>query len=264
MSYQSRRPSQYVRRPMGGFLDDAVDFFARGGDTGSQNFLDSNCKQFAAIAPEVKQRDLQIADVRANWNPTGFYTVDQFSQIMVLTRRMTESTTDAITKMLGQSQLNAHRELLTQAINSVHKAIGTGALAADPLEEYSRALLIARTQGKEVIEAQGLKRTILNVMTTVRDAVETYEMVKCARPPSLNFIEKALSAFTALYNFLKTVVGVAIDIAKTLGRAVAAIPDTLGTLFTVLKWSALLGGAYFIGAKAGIIPATYDPLGLGK
>lgn len=260
MSYQSRRPSRTrVPRGLGGLLDDLINFSSGG----TQQNLDQVCIQAAPSDPQVAARTAQITDLEQNWNPTGFYTADQLGQALGFTMRMTGAISEALGAAITAPELDAHRARLQGALDDVQRAIGVGGFGVDPLGPYAAAAANVRAQvgGDGVIEAKGFKRTVLNVMRKVRDATEVLVAVNCARPNLLfAAMGAAVSAFTALYDFLKSLVQLVLDAAV----AVAKIPDAVSDLFTYAKWALIIGGGYWIATKAGVVPEKYDPLKLGR
>ncbi len=257
MSYQSRRPTNArVMRAatLGDLVDDGMNAFF---DLFSE---DEECASDPGVKALVAQRQAQIDDLSNNWNPTGFYKPDQLGQAIAFTMRLTETTQAAIAEALRDLQLPRHVDALNRAHDELSRSIGVGGLGVDPIAPYSAAVERARAQGADAIEATGFKRTVLNVMRAVRDSSKTVAVVACARPWFVGMMQSISAAFGKLYELLKAIGNLVVDAAKR----IAKIPDTIGTLFTVLKWSVLLGGSYFIGVKTGLVPEKYDPLKLGK
>lgn len=267
MSYQSRRPSRtrVPRSPLGGLLEDllgsATTIGAPFGASSAQVQIDEQCDLAAASDQQVLQRQAQIDDLQANWNPTGFYTADQLGEALGLIMRMTEPITQAIGVAQANLQLPQHRQRLLAALDSVQGAIGVGGLGVDPLAPYAAAANTVRLQvgGDGVIEATGFKRTCVNILKKVRDATQVLVSINCARPGLFFSILSSLDrGFTAVVDFLKQLVNLVFDAART----IAKIPDAVGTFFTIAKWAALIGGSYWVATKVGIVPAKYDPLRL--
>ncbi len=265
MSYQSRRPSLYLAprlsaAPLSG-VGSIFGIFGALFEGAADGSVSDECRASAETSPIIVQRQVQIDDLANNWNPTGFYTVNQLAQAVSFTFALTSSTSAALRAALQRLTAPEHVDLLNQAANELDKSIGVGGFGVDPIGPYSAVIESARASGKTVIEAQGFKRTVLSVMRATRDAAKTLVMVDCARQAALiGLLESANSAMNTLYDFLRTVVGVVASIAKN----VAKIPDTLGTIFSVLKWSMLVGGTYYIGVKSGVLPEKFDPLNLRK
>ncbi len=255
MSYQSRRPSRarVPRQALGGLLDglfDALNPF--------QGSVNEACMILAKQDPIVLGRQAQIDDLSNNWNPTGYYSPDQMAQALSFTMQLAGSVADQVRVAIGQSNLPSNVEMLQRATDTVQKAIGIGSLGTDPLGPYQQILSTARASGADLIHAPGWKRTVLNVMVAVRDATLLFVAAGCARPGWVDIFDRVVSAFNTLAGFLKTIGNLILEV----GRQVASLPDTIGTMFTVLKWSALIGGLYFVGVKSGIVPPNYDPLKL--
>ncbi len=257
MSYQSRRPSRMMvpRASLGSLVDEGADAFF---DLFSR---DEECEQEdPQVTAIVKQAQAQIDDLANNWNPTGFYTPNQLAQAIAFTLQLTNTTRAAIIEATSNLQLPRHIDMLIAAQNEMDKSIGVGGLGTDPLGPFDAAVQQARAQGADAVHAEGFKRTVLNVMRATRDAAKTVAVVGCARPWIVSVMQSVSSAFVTLYNFLRAVGGVIKDVVKK----VAEVPDMIGTVFTVLKWTVLLGGSYFVGVKTGLLPEKFDPLNLRK
>lgn len=268
MSYQSRRPSRtrVPRTGLGGIFDDLLGAAAGAASFGvganaQRDQIDAACDQTAASDPQVLQRQAQVTDLEQNWNPTGFYTADQLSQAVNLMLAMTEPIAQAINVANNQLQLPQHRARLLAALDDVQRSVGVGGLGADPLAPYAGAANTVKLKvgGDGVIEAQGFKRTCINILKKIRDATQVLVSVNCARPGLFFSILSAIGrGASAVYDFLKQLVNLVVDAAL----AVAKVPDAIGSLFTIAKWAAILGGGYWIATKVGIVPAKYDPLRL--
>ena len=228
----------------------------------------------AKIAPI----DANIADVRDNWKPTGFYTPDQLGQALGFIMQMTDPIDESIGRALtGQLNLPGHVDQLIDAINALHKAVGIGGVAVggatppllgpDPLAPFSAAVSNARDQaaatGKDVvIEAQGFKRIVLNVLDAVREATGQLAFIECMRPSTFfAVLAKVNGIVQAFVGLLKTIG----QVIKTAANIVLKIPDVIGSLLTFVKflpWVALAFAGYYVGVKTELIPQKYDPMKL--
>jgi len=218
-----------------------------------QDGTNAACSQFASF--DLVNTDANIIDVRDNWHPTGFYTPDQMQKIVQFALEVKGKAHEALAAAEGELQIESHRKALDKALENIQDPL------IDP-SPFINALHDAFNQQIDVIESQGFKRWIVNVLRAARDAEFTVKMIGCARPSVLFSVLKALNkAADVLVQFVKLVGTV---IAKA-GQLILKIPDLLSSVVSFLKilpWFVLAFGGYYAGIKTGVIPQKFDPLKL--
>lgn len=226
----------------------------------AQEASNAACGSFATM--KLANTDANIIDLRDNWKPTGFYTVAQLNQILVFVAEVKGRAFDALSAAEQELQLEQHRDLLTKAeakLSESDTGFRDGGQAV-----FLTAVQTAAQAHIDVIEAQGLKRWLVQVLRAARDVEFTTKLVGCARPALLFTVLQALnSAADTLVRFAKSVG----EFVIAVGQAVLKIPDVIGTFLTVLgfvPWVVLLFGGYYAGVHTGIIKPRYDPMRLGE
>lgn len=219
-----------------------------------QSQVDDACRTITSS--NMATADADIVKVQDQWQPTGFYTPDQMQQGLLFGVGLLTRARDAASSAMSKLQLPEHQELLQAALDEVNVDENSG---IDPAK-FVTGFQQANAQGIDVIEAQGFKRWVLNVLRASRQARFGIELVSCARPglffDVLNAIDAARRALIDLVFTIGAVV-------KKIGQAVLKIPDLFGSFVTFLKflpWVVLFGGGYYIAAKHRVIPPRYEPL----
>ena len=211
----------------------------------------NRCKDKASGT--MASHDAEIENTINTWKPSGFYTVTQFEQILNFTIGLQSAARNALTTAMNDGNLAAHRAVLSKA---------EGDLASDPRLNptvFVDAIRTAKSQGIDVIEAQGFRRFVLANLTAAREVWFWIFYVQCARPLIL---VSAMNAIGQAFDALLAVLKAAKDAIVAAGQAILKIPDLLSTIFSVLKvipWVVLIGGGYWVGVKSGVIPQRYVP-----
>jgi hypothetical protein len=251
MSYISKRPSGVrVPKPMGGVLD-FLDDLATGGLVGK--ITDVTTKACAQLADQQAQTaDTNIKGVQDGWNPTGYYTPDQMSQVITYVLDMKAKASAAVGASEAAIQIPTHRDILDRATAFLTDS------KTDP-NQYVAAIQDARSQSIDVIDSTGFKTWVVNCLKATREAQWASTVVSCARPDiMLGAIAGISRAVDAVIGVLKTIGGAVIDAAST----VLKIPDFLGDVMKYGKWALLIGAGFYVATKTGILPN--DPLGIRK
>lgn len=208
-----------------------------------------------AANADLSSSDADIVDVTNNWQTTGFYTPDQLGSICDFAAQVAGRAIDALGAAIMQMQFERHRAMLNAAQDDLQGP-------SNDLTKFVNAVAEARREGANVIEAQGFKRFIIDMLKAARGAKFATEVVACARPDFLFSVLQALeSAKNALINAVLAVVAV----VKKVGDLVLKVPDLLSSFFSFLKvfpWVVLAFGSYYVAVKADVIPPKFDPLKL--
>lgn len=111
--------------------------------------------------------------------------------------------------------------------------------------QYVTYLNEAKSKGIEVIDAPGFWRWVEKSLMEVELATGVIAYVACKKPVWLAVVEWVSKASMALVALVEKAVRVVI----AAGKAVLQIPDTLGMIWSALKWGAILGGGAFLVMK---------------
>ncbi len=197
-----------------------------------QSSVDQACVITASNA--MSAFDADIRDVQDNWNPTNFYTVEQIQQIVGFGLDVKGKALDGLSEAAGRFQLEEHRALLNKAAADIDADLIDPAPFIKAVQQA--AVLQPTTNNPVIIESTGLKRWVVNVLKTARAARFACEVVSCARPGTVLDILQAIdSASRSLISFVRTIVGVAKDVAESAANLIVKIPDFLSTVMTVLS-----------------------------
>lgn len=110
---------------------------------------------------------------------------------------------------------------------------------------YTQNYQYAKAQGIEVIDAPGLWRWVEKSLMDLELAVGVIAYVACKKPIWLSAVQWLYEKSLFLIGIAKTAVNAAI----TVGKAILKIPDVAGTVWTYLKWGAIIGGGLFLATK---------------
>lgn len=176
----------------------------------------------AAAAP----LEARTAELRANWNPTGFYSPSQLYSILLEIDGLRQDTYKLLEKPAHQSNRD-----INEAKNQLN-AIMTDA------QPFIAAYRDAINRNVTQIDAPGLRGFVLKSMKKCSDAVVTATFVGCLEPWWASAIAAFKRLFDAVVDFIMSIPGIVYDAAKTLIK----VADVFGT---IMRWS-LIGGAAFL------------------
>lgn len=241
MTYLTTRPQRrlarrYPRTAMGGgFLD-----FIR--DAVEQKELDESAGCKAQADAETAGMTARRLDLSSNWHPTGFYSPDQMKEIIEATFNVINKAYELVetsradlpgTDYTGDEYGYTHTlelkraELLRQTSEST---------------PFNNAIIEARSKGIEVIDTPGLRRWVLSAMRSAESATLAVSYVNCMKPWWLAVLRVIAQVMEVLWAICKAIGG----LVKKVGELVLEVPDTLGKIYTVAKWTAILGLPLFV------------------
>lgn len=244
--YGKRRAPAAPPVAMGGLLTD-IGIAVFGGPVGWSYLLFREAGQAAFGKPDVIDclarantqfmgMEEQINDLAKNWTPTGYYSP---SDIAVTISYVTTCVVQAIAAV-------------SNAPNSTSDAVSQKANALAELQRKSAesaAYTSASAQGQSqdgIIDAPGFKRWVISTMNVALSAQITAAVLSC----EVSFAEAVIARFKSAWNtavaIIRAIVGVAWEIAKSLGKLIIKVPDTLSDLLTYAKWAAILGGSAWL------------------
>lgn len=228
MTYTRALPRRYRargRRGMGDIVDATLDTM---GTSETKVCLD---RANALVAP----MDARINDLAKTWMPTGYYTSQDIRDIVGAAMKAVQQGQAVIDQARQDPNAPGAQDSLLRATDDLARA---GSRAIDYLQSANEA----DAQGITTIEAQGLKKWVLDTMATGSSAIVTASVVGCIRP-------WFVGAFAAFQAYMDIAIGVArrvLGVALAVGETVLKVADDLPLFYDVLKWAAIIGGGYWL------------------
>lgn len=174
------------------------------------------------VTPQFVTIDAQIASMKTDWNPSGFYTSDQIREIVTQVAKTYGQAFDAL--QAAPSTSSDGDALVKSALNDMTNT---------SLNEFTAAANDADAKGVRVIDAAGLKPAAIKMMQAARSGMYAAAIQQCSLPAYVAMIADFQSVFDAVANAVKAVVGVVLAV----GEALIKVPYALGTLITVAKFA---------------------------
>lgn len=228
MSYHrsiARRARTRTPALAGNFVEDALALVTKD-ETGA-------CK--ATADAQTAASEAKASDLNRTWNPTGFYTRDQISQLVQHTLAMLRNATSSIDAAIADPQAPGSRDALKMSLSSLQRKF-------DESQAFVQANQQAAAQGIQTLDAPGLKRWIVSSMQEANAGIWGVAFIACMRPWWVSALATFQGAFDVVYGTAKKIVGVAVQ----LGEEILKIPDTVSTMWTYAKWAAAIGGAWWL------------------
>jgi hypothetical protein len=238
--------------PMAGFWDDLPDSVGgwlvtlgtnNAGSVLTQISSSTNdatqqaCIKQADASGSVKQLDAAMMDISQNWQPSGFYTPDQITQVVLLIQANLLTPLSAI-KTAPQSTSDA-ADIIQNYVSKIDRDMGLEpGYQGTTAKTFTDAAAAARAQGKTVVEAPGLKRWVVNTLQDALGALVAASVLSC----NTTILDDVNRALVSLGGFLKSIGNLVVGAAE----AVFAIPDTISTIWKVAKYGAIAGAGYLI------------------
>lgn len=176
-------------------------------------------------------------DLAKNWNPTGYYTPDEVTEVVRATYAVLQQASDVLDQTDkeipqrdwgGEESGYAHSIGLKRA--DLHRKFREGTVFVDAVRE-------AKAQGIQLLDVTGLKRWVVNSMLDAASSIYASSLLMCIMPWWMGALGAMAEVFEHLVEIAK-LIGAAL---KRAGQIVLKVPDTIGTLLTVAKWTLLLG-----------------------
>lgn len=237
MSYAMTRRRRPRMRPkksaLGGILDDIGDVLA--GVTGSiglsSAFRESQCQgqmtaQMATLQTKVDQTDAQ-------WQPSGYYTPDDFKAAAVAAYQLAASAKDALIKAPLPSSDSQQKTM--DAYNAITAQTQKG---LELTAQYNAAI----QQGATVIDSPGLKQYVVDSMQVSYNAIATAAYLTCDMPWLVSVIGTFQTGFDAVWGVVSKIAGVVANV----GDLIYHVSGDLTDIWTYAKWIVIIGGAGWV------------------
>jgi hypothetical protein len=185
------------------------------------------CLTSANQSPTVTDIDNKTADLAKNWQPTGYFTLDEVNAI-VSTIKQADATALAQVIVAPKSTGDAD-----QVIKQAADYLARNDSRAQP---YVDAATKAQQQGLRAIYAPGLKTWVLDSMVNISQAYVTVAALTC----QLTWLDAAADAITTIWGAAKQIG----SLVLSAGEGVVSATEGLITFLPYLKWvvvAAVLG-----------------------
>lgn len=181
---------------------------------------------------QTAQLDAKTSDLSKNWNPTGFYSATQVTQLVNGTLDILNRAVVAIGQTQADDTLGDSSTLKSFADNVQRKMAAASA--------YQAAVRTATDAGQAAINAPGLKDWVVKSMIDASAAMNAAYVVACLRPWWAGVFNLFASAFDALWKLAKAIVGVIVDV----GTTVVKVATGLASLPSWLLFAGAAAGGY--------------------
>jgi hypothetical protein len=218
-----------VQRPAKRGLGDLLDVLNTITNPGPSEIAQCIGQANATTAP----LDAKINDLAQNWQPTGFYTPEDIRQLVGSTMAMIVKAQAVIDQ--ARQAPNASQDSLMRTTDDLARA-GKSSL------DYLSAANDADAQSLRAINAVGFKDWVLSAMGAASSAIGTAAAVACITPWWVGALATFQTAFDALWNTAKQVVGAVLAIGETALKVADELPQFSG----LITWGLVLGGAYWL------------------
>lgn len=191
--------------------------------------VERGCLNQANVSNSVAQLDANIADIASQWKPSGFYSPAQITAIVNMVLPMIIS---------AQAQITGAPDSTSDA--QTVKGISSKDLKRklDEAAVFTKGANDAIKASIAVVESQGLRKWVLNALTTVSQAYVTVATLRC----HTTYLDTVNSSIQAVGRFLKGLANIAVGIGETILK----IPDTVATIWSIAKWAAIAGAGYYV------------------
>lgn len=181
-------------------------------------------------------------DLAKNWNPTGFYTPEEVEKVLKATYAVLNQVSDILDKAdkeIPQRDWGGDESGQTHVIGLKRADVIAQFKEA---EKFQQAWLQAKDQHIDLLDMPGLKRWVVNSMLVAANCVYAASYVLCITPWWMGVLKTMAAFFEDAIDIAKSIGGA----LKKVGQTVLKVPDTLSTLFTVAKWSLILGVPLYV------------------
>ena len=241
--YMPTRVARARPASMGGIFDDIAaaiigapalivgDVSGIGGQSGDQTAC------IAQANTQTASLDAKIANLASTWNPSGYYTPDQMSQVVTQTLALLSSAIDQVNaapNSTSDSQMALANELDLLGQRSTEGTVFIASAAQ------------AKTQGVN-LDSPGLKSWVIRAMQQASNSLVTAYTLECALGPLGQAVQVVEAAADTLISYLKTVAGV----IATLAQDALKVPDKVATLASYLMYGSIAVGALYLYLKFG-------------
>lgn len=191
--------------------------------------VEAGCLNQANASAAVQKIDAQVNDIAKNWTPSGFYSPQQII---------------AIVNVILPAVITCKAELEAAPLSTSDATTVKGIAVKDLQRKMDEAAKFTTGAGEaigkniSVVEAPGLRAWVINTLIRVSTGYVTVATLRC----HTTYLDTVYSVLQSIGSFLKKLGNIAIGIGETILK----IPDTVSTLWSVLKYGAIAGAGYYV------------------
>lgn len=209
---------------LGDFIDDVTETINQQKEV--------SCVLDANQSPAVANIDKMTMDLARNWQPTGYFTIDEVNKI-VSTIKQADAT--------ALAQVIVAPKTTSDADQVIKQAVDYLARNDSRAQPYVDAAAKAQQQGLRAIYAPGLKTWVLDSMVNISQAYTTAAALACQS----TFFDAAANVITGVWNAAKEIGSFALGAGEGVVKAAEGIVGLLPYLKWVLLAAALATGGVF-------------------
>jgi hypothetical protein len=189
--------------------------------------------------PAFVAMDAQIDNIKANWNPTGFYTPEDIQAVR-------GAVVDFATTANDQFETAKNLRVVGISDDAIAERTRVQDLLrvqlVDKFVAYEDAYNKAKSSGTRVINAPGLKDWALDTIQAARNAMYYAALLAC----TTSVLEVAATTGRDVLQRASDVIMRVVGAAISAGEAVVDAVDWTLTLLKYAKYAAVIGGAYWV------------------
>lgn len=186
------------------------------------------CLAARSAQPQIIEIDARIDRIHKEWKPSGFFSLDDIMRIVI------EVNAEA---QKAYSNLFSAPRTTREADTTIKQWTGKMVERIKESAQFMSTVASARAAGATVIEAQGLKRWVVNTLMDVSSAMGVTFVMYC----NLTILDDVKRWLDRLWRILVAIKDAIVDAIVRAGWIIYRIPDTIGTMITVLKWGTVAG-----------------------
>lgn len=196
------------------------------------------CLNRANASPQVAGIDAIINNLAKNWNPTGYY---RLSEVQALLDKFATEAEEA-GRALASAPLSTGdaRESKAQAFEDI------GRKYLDQSQAYKRAIAEAKSSGRDVINAPGLKTWVLRSMQSLSDAYVTATVLHCRQSWIEKWLDRGYRGMASIGEVAFRILGVAGNLAVNVVKAAESAVGIAGVIIRYAPFAAAGIGAYLL------------------
>lgn len=168
-----------------------------------------------------------IDDLDATWHPSGYYTVQQFTDVLASAAKMATSAWQAM-----QDAPVTDRGSFNATLDKLHDMT---LKAGDYFTQRGDAI----NKGATVIDAAGLRDFVIDSMRASYDAIVEAGYQTCMMP----WWASAIITFQGIFNSVAAVVKKVVGVVATAADTVYKVASDLPEIWTIVKWGGIAVGA---------------------
>lgn len=192
-------------------------------------------KAFTEACPAsaaTNQMLARIDELQASWQPTGYYTWQDMSNLLAAAVEMSSKASSMAVQAFSQNPSDILRRASDEYMQIVRKAN----------EDYQPAWQRARTANAPV-NAPGFKTWVIDLLKAAHKLARVSEISVCTAPWWLGVVQGYMYYFNKVVDIAKTIGHVLVKA----GEVVVDAAEGLFSLWPVLKWGGLAVGVIFGG-----------------